>query len=65
MYYKGYDVEVTLTADESSASLKTTYAIYRGNRRVFTGLTTADVTSTEHGERGAFSAARRWIDKQS
>ena len=65
MHYKSYDVEVSVSSDESGASAETTYAIYRGNRRIFTGITTPDAASVENNERAAYAAARRWIDEQS
>ena len=62
--YKGYDVEVTVSADEPGSMFETTYTIYHGRRLVFTGLVPLDVTSTEDGERVGYAAARLWIDQQ-
>jgi hypothetical protein len=54
-----------VSSDESGTLSETTYAIYRGNRRIFTGITTADAVSFEQSERAAYATARRWIDEQS
>jgi hypothetical protein len=64
MQYKGYDVVVLVSPDASRSTFETTYAIYRGRARLFTGIAPLDVTSLEDGERVGYAAARRWIDQQ-
>ena len=60
--YKGYDVVVLVSPQPFRSTFETTYAIYRGKTRLFTGITPLEATSLEDGERVGHAAARRWID---